>query len=84
MALMQIRLLAFGPARDAVGDSAAAVEVSEGATVADLLQAAEKRFPGLQPFRGRMAFARNAMWCSESTLLVSGDEVALIPPVSGG
>ncbi|MSR75179.1 MAG: MoaD/ThiS family protein [Planctomycetes bacterium] len=84
MASMQIKLLAFGPLREHLAADSVSLELPAGASVADLLEAAEAQYPALLPFRGRVAFARNATWCSAATLLAPGDEVALIPPVSGG
>lgn len=81
---MQIRLLAFGPARDAVGSDAVMVSLPEGCTIEALVTEAVRRFPALNSLSGRMAFACNAAWAGATTVLCEGDEVALIPPVSGG
>ncbi len=60
------------------------VEVGEGLTVADLFATLCSRFPGLSDYEGRLLFAVNAEYVQPSYPLRGGEEVALIPPVSGG
>lgn len=54
------------------------------ATVADLWQALRATYPALAPYEGAIAIAVNQSFASPSTSLSEGDEVALLPPVSGG
>lgn len=44
----------------------------------------ERRHPGLAVFRGACRVARNFEYCAPEDTLQPGDEIALIPPVSGG
>lgn len=81
---MLLRILLFAAARDRVGTDALAVELPSGATVADLRAALADRCPALAPLLARSAVAVNHDYAADSRRLQPGDEVALIPPVSGG
>ncbi len=78
----KVRLLAFGVLKDALGPDAATVPVPDGASVADLLEIISAQHPGLS-LRG-IAVSVNAEYADRACLLQNGDEVALLPPVSGG
>jgi MoaE-MoaD fusion protein len=79
---MQVRVLFFGVLKDLLESSGEAVELPEGATVGDL---AEKLRDGAEhPVWGALAVAVNREYASRSAVLRDGDEVALLPPVSGG
>ena len=75
----------FASLREAAGDDTMTLELADGATVADALDAVGED-PRLAPFLARMrvAMAVNRDYASPQTELASGDEVALVPPVSGG
>jgi len=79
---MNVRVLPFGVLKDWLGASASSIELPEGATVADLLNRLgnERTAPLL---RG-IAVGVNAEYATASQVLHNGDEVALLPPVSGG
>jgi molybdopterin synthase catalytic subunit len=79
---MQIQVLPFGVLKDWLGASATAVELSEGATVAELLKELSERKPA-PPLRG-IAVSVNAEYATPAQTLHEGDEVGLLPPVSGG
>lgn len=81
---MKIALLAFASAGDILGAGEAELEVEPATTVADLKRLLEARHPELAPLWGRLAIAVNGDLRSDDTLLSEGDEVALLPPVSGG
>jgi molybdopterin converting factor small subunit len=82
---MTIRVLLFGHYRDAApSDGTISLELSSGATIADVaavLAAKDKRFTDLLT-RTRVAVA--AEFASPDTVLHDGDEVAFLPPMSGG
>ena len=80
--MMQIQVLPFGVLRDWLGASPAAVELPEGATVADLLERLRQDRPA-QWWRG-IAVSVNAEYATATQVLHAGDEVGLLPPVSGG
>ena len=85
---MQVNLLLFGIFREWLGADALSVELATPATVADLLRQLEPRLaaatPGAVELLGRSAVGINAEFAPANRLLSDGDEVALLPPVSGG
>jgi len=80
--VMQVRVLPFGILKDSLGPAAAPIELPEGATVAELLQQLKSRRPTPE-LRG-IAVSVNAEYAAASQVLREGDEVGLLPPVSGG
>lgn len=81
---MRVTVRFFAVVREAVGHSAAELELASGATVADAKAALAERFAPLRPHLERLAFAVNQQYAQLATPLKNGDELALIPPVSGG
>ncbi|MFN8217389.1 MAG: molybdenum cofactor biosynthesis protein MoaE [Solirubrobacterales bacterium] len=82
---MTLRVRLFAILRERAGREAVEVELPEGATVADVLAALE-RSPGLGELLARMPvrMAVNREYASAATAIAPGDELALIPPISGG
>ena len=80
---MQIKLLAFGIARDILGQQEVRWEASQPATVAQLRQQLYSKYPALNELRS-LAIAVNEEYAEENHGLRENDEVVLIPPVSGG
>jgi molybdopterin converting factor subunit 1 len=81
---MRVRVLYFGVLKDGFGGSGEALELAEGARVADLLSACRKRFAGQAGLWESIAVAVNQEYARVDDVLKDGDEVALLPPVSGG
>jgi MoaE-MoaD fusion protein len=82
---MQVRILPFGILKDWLGSSPATVELHEGATVSDLLDRLARVAPGRPAVALRgIAVSVNAEYAGGSHILRDGDEVGLLPPVSGG
>ncbi len=81
---MQVRVLFFGILKDIAGRSSDLLGLPEGATLADLLQHYESEAPRLQAFRQSLAISLNREYASPDSCLHDQDEVALLPPVSGG
>jgi molybdopterin synthase catalytic subunit len=79
---MRVSIIIFGILKDWLGNGASAVELPEGASVGDLLTVLGQREPR-PPLEG-IAVSVNAEYASSSQTLHEGDEVALLPPVSGG
>jgi len=79
---MRIQVTPFGVLKDWLGGSPAAIELREGATVGELLENLSTREPTL-PLRG-IATSVNAEYAPATQVLHEGDEVGLLPPVSGG
>jgi molybdopterin synthase catalytic subunit len=83
---MHVRVLLFGVLKDWLGAEAATIELPDGASVAELLERlAEGQFGGqLRPALRGIAVSVNAEYATATHLLHDGDEVGLLPPVSGG
>jgi len=81
---MRIRLLFFGILKDLAGRSIDTLELPEGATVRELLAKCESEIPRLKDLLARSAIAVNKDYACAETELKENDEVALLPPVSGG
>lgn len=80
---MRLRVLCFGRLRELLAPEIF-VELTSPATVADLWKLLLERYPALAPYDRAIAIAVNQTFASSSTPLSPGDEVALLPPVSGG
>jgi MoaE-MoaD fusion protein len=81
---MHVRVLFFGRLKDIVGKSVEDAELSEGARVEDLFARYGRSFPELARFRSSVAASVNQEFAEWRAPLSSGDEVAFLPPVSGG
>ena len=81
---MRVRVLFFGVLKDIVGRSEELLEIAAGATLSDVFAAYAKRFETLTQTRSSILFARNREFAKPDTLLSDNDEVAFLPPVSGG
>lgn len=77
---MRVRVLVFGVLKEMIPESAAMVELPDGARAGDLLA----RFATESDLRRSIAVAVNREYVASDYLLKDGDEVALLPPVSGG
>lgn len=80
---LEINLLAFGIARDVLGGSLIQLQLSQGATVGDLKAQLLADYPAFGNLAS-LAIAVNQEYAQDDLLLNSTDEIALIPPVSGG
>ena len=81
---MRVRVLFFGRLKDIVGTAEEQAELSEGARVEDLFERYGRTFPELAKFRPSVAASVNQQFAEWRAVLASGDEVAFLPPVSGG
>ncbi|MEK7257817.1 MAG: MoaD/ThiS family protein [Bacteroidota bacterium] len=80
---MKITILSFGIAKDITGSRFLDWEMSEKASVAELRAALGSRFPALHELTS-LRVAVNSEYAGDDLQLSENDEVALIPPVSGG
>ncbi|MEA2612843.1 MAG: sulfur-carrier protein, partial [Chloroflexota bacterium] len=81
---MRVRVRLFATQRELAGTREVGLDLGDGATVADAWDALVTRYPALAPGRDFVRFARNGAYADAATSLAEGDEVAMIPPVSGG
>ncbi len=81
---MRVRVLFFGMLKELTGTSGEMVEVPDGGSVRDVLRHYESRIPRFKSAMTSLALAVNQQYVSPDTSLSPDDEVALLPPVSGG
>src|ERR671912_1594974 len=84
IAPLRIRVRLFAMQREAAGMRELRLEVPLGSTVDDAWNAVVREVPALAPGRQSLRFAVNGSYADEDQELADGDEVACIPPVSGG
>lgn len=78
-----MKVLCFGVAKDIIGASELIVENDKTQTVADLKKYLNESYPKFLEYKSYMIAVNQAYATDEATILPS-DEIALIPPVSGG
>lgn len=81
---MDIQVKFFALARDLAGAAETTVSVPDGASVGQVWDEIIRRHPGLARYRDEFLLAVNRRFASPDRVLQSGDELAVIPPVSGG
>jgi molybdopterin converting factor subunit 1 len=81
---MRVHVLFFGVLKDLVGKSNDRIELHDGAKVADVLAHYQSEIPRIKETMASLAVAVNQQYAGPETLLKIDDEVALLPPVSGG
>jgi len=81
---MKVRVRCFAAAREIVGTGELVVDLPEGSTLIQLLDRIQGQFPRLQGLAGSLLFSVNREYAPSDKRLSADDEVALIPPVSGG
>ena len=80
---MQIRIVAFGIARDILATSALSLDIDDSASVESLRHDLIAKYEDFGKLRS-LRFAVNEEYVDDTYALSDGDEVVLIPPVSGG
>jgi molybdopterin synthase catalytic subunit len=81
---MRAKVRFFARLRELAGQGEAEVEIGEGLTVSELFRLLQGRYPGLARYQAPVAYAVNAEYVPAHHPVKEGDEVAFIPPVSGG
>ena len=81
---LRIRVRLFAMQREAAGMRELRLEVPLGSTVDDAWNAVVATMPSLAPGRASLRFAVNGEYADDDLTLADGDELACIPPVSGG
>ena len=81
---MKINVLFFASCREAIGMKEFVLDLDSGVTIAGIRTRIISQFPQLAGVSKALQFARNSEYVAEDTPLYDGDEVAIIPPVSGG
>lgn len=78
-----MKILAFGIAREIFGGSTIDVALNDNATVGALKQLLEERYGRLKAIRSYMVAVNNE-YAADDKAISAQDEIAIIPPVSGG
>jgi len=81
---MLVMLRYFAGHRDITGRSEEQLDLAPGATVGSVWELLVARYPRMAGYTGRLLYAVNQDFATPATELRDGDEVAFIPPVSGG
>jgi molybdopterin converting factor subunit 1 len=81
---MQVRVLFFGILRELAGKPSDSLDLPEGRSVADVIAHYRQQIPQLEALLPSTALAVNQQYASADTRLNPNDEIALLPPVSGG
>src|SRR5438270_5515371 len=81
---MRVKVLFFGILRELAGKSEEWTETGSDRTVSDLFQRYAQRHETLREKRPSILFARNGEFTTPDSVLADNDEIAFLPPVSGG
>jgi molybdopterin converting factor subunit 1 len=81
---MRIRVRLFARLRDIVGSGELEREARDGATAKQVWSALVEEFPALAPYGAVSSCAVNEEYATFAAKLRDGDELAFLPPVSGG
>jgi MoaE-MoaD fusion protein len=81
---VKVRVRLFAAVKDIVGQREVSLDLPEGTTAAELLDRFAGDYPRLRGLIPSLLFAVNREYVEGTRMLAEGDEVALIPPVSGG
>ncbi len=81
---MQLVIKYFALFREVIGTSEEVIEVQDGTTVQNVREHVNRRAPELAPLLDRSMIMRNQEYVDSEQQLSDGDEIAVIPPVSGG
>jgi molybdopterin converting factor subunit 1 len=81
---IRLKVLFFGRLKDVVGHAEESLDLADASTLEQLFAAYAARLPELAKYRSSVVPSRNQEFAAWDTPLHSGDEVAFLPPVSGG
>ena len=81
---MKVKALFFATCRDIVGSREFDIEIEEGSQVGDVKRALMATYPNFPATTKGLSVAVNAEYVDDCAILCPGDEIAFIPPVSGG
>ena len=83
-ASIRVRVLFFGRLKEVAGAAEESVELKPGSRIEELFASLVARQPEFASYRRSVVASRNQEFAAWSTPLDSGDEIAFLPPVSGG
>ena len=83
-ATIRVKVLFFGRIRELCGVSEESAQIAQGGTLGELFDSYATRFPKLSSFRNSLVASRNQEFAAWDAILSDDDEIAFLPPVSGG
>jgi molybdopterin converting factor subunit 1 len=81
---IRVNVLFFGQIKELLGRAQDSIDIPESSSIEDVFQQVAAHNPELQEFRSSVVASRNQEFAAWNTPLRAGDEVAFLPPVSGG
>jgi molybdopterin synthase catalytic subunit len=84
MTIVRVKVLFFGMLKDIVGRAEDHIEVADGARLESVFTRYARQFPRLTDLESSIVLACNQEFCDRSVAIREGDEIAFLPPVSGG
>jgi molybdopterin converting factor subunit 1 len=81
---IRIKVLFFGRLKELLGRTQESIDLAVDADIESLFANYASRYPGLQQYRSSLVASCNQEFAPWNTILRAGDEVAFLPPVSGG
>jgi molybdopterin converting factor subunit 1 len=81
---MRVTVRLFARLRDIAGAPELARDIAPGATIGSVWRDLAREFPQLQPYERSISSAVNADYARMDRVVHDGDEIAFLPPVSGG
>jgi molybdopterin converting factor subunit 1 len=84
MTIVRVKVLFFGMLKDIVGRAEDHIEVADGSCLESVFTCYARQFPRLTDLQASIVLACNQEFCDRSAAIREGDEIAFLPPVSGG
>ena len=84
MTIVRVKVLFFGMLKDIVGRSEDHIEVEDDSRLESVFARYARQFPRLTALESSIVLACNHEFCDRSAAIREGDEIAFLPPVSGG
>jgi molybdopterin synthase catalytic subunit len=84
MTIVRVKVLFFGMLKDIVGRAEDHIELADGSRLDAVFTRYASQFPRLTDMQGSIVLACNQQFCDRSATVREGDEIAFLPPVSGG
>jgi molybdopterin converting factor subunit 1 len=81
---IEVKVLYFGRLREVVGHAEESAQIPANSSLAQLFAHLSASHPGISAYRASLVACRNQEFAAWSTSLQPGDEIAFLPPVSGG
>ena len=81
---MHVTVILFAQLREKAGTGILALDLPHGADLKQAVEAIRHQQPALEPYLDNLRFSLHMDFVEADTTLHEGDEVVLIPPVSGG